>query len=89
MPNFTSLLCRGVWLGGQAYAQHTRELVQHLRIGNGSAALILLHHLLLLIDLLRQLRLRQLLGHAGLLDLLGKVGGHSLVCKGVQNRVIG
>jgi len=61
------------------HAQHPAHLAQHLRVGDGLAALVLLNQLRLLVDLLRKLRLRELLGRARGDDLLLEVGGDLLV----------
>ncbi len=65
----------------ELHPEHAAHLAQHLRVGNRLSALVLLHQLGLLVDLLRELRLRELLGRARGDDLLLEVRGDLFVVK--------
>ena len=66
-------------LASKLHAENALELAQNLLIRNRLAGFILLHDLRLFVDLLRQLRLRELLRQPSLQDGLLHVGAHRLV----------
>ena len=66
-------------LASKLHAENALELAQNLLIRNRLTGFILLHDLRLLVDLLRQLRLRELLRQPSLQDGLLHVGAHRLV----------